>query len=211
MVSFGARKPDRKPRDEPKPGTYLARLVAITDLGHQPAFAFEGGVADAAFKLTFTYELPNSKMKEDGRPHWVSEDMKNSNFYDKKKGISSTLMKRVFAMDPGGEETDKGEKLEALINKPCLVSVDFNEKGYIRITNVAGAPEGIPVPELSNDPYIFTFEEPNVELFRRFPDFVQNKIKSALNLPGSPLEAALLEAGLMGDNNDEEEKPEGGY
>lgn len=204
MVSIGARKPERKPKDEPKRGTYLARLVGITDLGHQPAFAFEGGVADAAFKLTFTYEFPNSKM-EDGRPHWVSEDMKNSNFFDKKKGISSTLMKRVFAMDPGGVMTEKGEKLETLINQPCFVSVDFNEKGYIRITNVTGAPEGIPVPELANDPFIFTFDEPNIEMFRRFPEFVQNKIKSALNFEGSPLEAAVLKAGLMGDEEEDEE------
>lgn len=201
-MAFGARKTERAAADQPKPGTYLARLVGITDLGHQPAFQFEGGVADAAFKLTFTYELPNSKMKETGRPHWVSEDMKNSDFYDKKKGIAATLMKRVYAMDPDGSLTKDGQNLEPLINKPCFVEIGLNDKGYVKVKNVTGAPEGIPVPELANDPFIFSFDEPNVETFRRFPEFVQNKIKSALNLPGSNLEAALLSEGLLEDNDD---------
>lgn len=204
-MALGARKPNKKSTDAPKPGTYLARLVGIVDLGHQPAFAYDGGVADAAFKLTFTYELPNSKT-EDGRPHWVSEDMKNSDFYDPKKGISSTLMKRVYAMDPDGSLTRDGKDLSPLISLPCMVEVGNNKNGYIKVKNVTGAPGGIPVPELDNDPILFDFEDPDVEVFKRFPEFVQNKIKAALNLPGTPLEAALLSEGLIGEDDDEDER-----
>lgn len=204
-MGIGARKAEQKAKDAPKAGTYLARLVGIVDLGHQPAFQYDGGVADAAFKLTFTYELPNSKM-EDGRPHWVSEDMKNSDFYDPKKGISSTLMKRVYAMDPSGELTRDGKDLIPLIGRPCMVEVGLNKNGYTKIKNVTGAPEGIPVPDLVNDPIIFSFDEPNIEVFERFPEFVQNKIKSALNLPGSPLESALLAEGLIGDEEESDER-----
>jgi hypothetical protein len=199
-MAIGAKSTPKKSTDAPKPGTYLARLVGIVDLGHQPAFDYDGGVADAAFKLTLTYELPNSKT-EDGRPHWVSEDVKNSDFYDPKKGIASTLMKRVYAMDPTGEETRDGKNLLPLIGKPCMVEVGLNKNGYVKIKNVTGAPEGIPIPELANDPLIFDFEEPNVEVFNRFPEFVQNKIKAALNLSGTPLETALLAEGLIGDED----------
>lgn len=202
-MAIGAKATPKKSTDAPKPGTYLARLVGIVDLGHQPAFAYDGGVADAAFKLTFTYELPNSKTEE-GRPHWVSEDMKNSDYYDAKKGISSTLMKRVYAMDPSGQMTRDGKDLLPLIGKPCMVEVGLNKNGYVKIKNVTGAPDGIPVPELANDPVIFDFDEPDTEAFRRFPEFVQNKIRAALNLPGTPLEAALMADDLLGDTEEDD-------
>jgi hypothetical protein len=78
-----------------------------------------------------------------------------------------------------------------------MVEVGLNKNGYVKIKNVTGAPDGIPVPELANDPVIFDFEDPDLEIYRRFPEFVQNKIKAALNLPGTPLEAALAAEGLL--------------
>jgi hypothetical protein len=201
-MAIGARKTSNKSSDQPKPGTYMARLVGIIDLGLQPAFDFPGGHAEAAYKLTLTYELPSSKM-QDGRPHWVSEDVKNSDFYDEKKGISSTLMKRVYALDPDGSMTRDGKDLTPLINVACMVEVGLNKNGYIKIKNVTGAPAGIPIPDLANDPIVFSPAEVDVETFRRLPPFTQRKIKSADDFEDSTIYPMLLSEGLLEDDEDE--------
>lgn len=201
-MSIGARKTTSKSSDQPKPGTYMARLVGIIDLGLQPAFDFPGGHAEAQYKLTLTYELPGSRM-QDGRPHWVSEDIKNSDFYDEKKGISSTLMKRVYALDPDGSTTKHGKDITPLINIPCMVEVGLNKNGYIKIKNVTGAPAGIPVGELENDPIIFTPSELQVETFRRLPTFTQGKIKRADDFEESTIYPALLSEGLLEEDSDD--------
>jgi hypothetical protein len=209
-MKIGARKTASKSSDQPKPGTYMARLVGIVDLGLQPAFEFSGGVAEAAYKITLTYELPSSKM-QDGRPHWVSEDIKNSDFYDDKKGISSTLMKRVYALDPDGSLTHHGKDITPLINLPCMVEVGLNKNGYIKIKNVTGAPAGIPVGELANEPILFSPAEPDVETFRRLPPFTQDKIKRADDFLDSPLYPALLAEGLLDEDDDNGSTEAQGY
>lgn len=204
-MTFGARKSGNGTIDNPNPGTYMARMVGLVDLGLQPAFDFPGGHAEAQYKLTLTYELPGSRMK-DGRPHHVSEDVKDSDFYDDKKGISSTLMKRVYAMDPDGSLTKHGSDLSPLIGRACMVEVGLNKNGYPKIKNVTGAPAGIPVGELENDPYMFSPSKPDTEAFQRLSPLTQKKIKSADDFEASELYPALLSAGLLEEEDDADGK-----
>jgi hypothetical protein len=175
--------------DVPTVGTKMARLVGLIDLGHQPGFEYQGEDVKSSYKITFTYELTGSLM-EDGRPHHVSEDVNVSDY--RGDGITSKMMKRVDALDPTSTISNDGKNLAALIGLPCMVEVKHNKKGYPKITNVTGAPEGIPVPELQNDPKIFNFDEPDMDLYNKLPEFVQGKIKAALDFPGSEVEKALL-------------------
>lgn len=187
-----------KKLDQPTVGTKMARLVGLVDLGHQPGFEYQGDQIKSQYKITFTYELPGSKT-EDDRPHWVSEDVNVSDYVG--DGIVSKMMKRVFALDPTGEISNGGKNLQALIGMPCMVTVKHNKNGYAQVSDVSGAPEGIPIPELANDPQLFNMDDPDMDLFNKFPEFVQNKIKSALDLQDTKLYAALQEQQTGGDSD----------
>jgi hypothetical protein len=164
----------------------------------QPAFEYKGEIIDAHFQTRFTYELVKSLM-EDGRPHWMSEDMKESDFFESRKKCSK-MMKRVYALDPTGEISNRGKNLKPLLGRPCTVELDRNERGYLNIINVISGDDD--VPGLKNDMVFSTFAEPNVESYRRLPDFIKNKIQSALDFSGSELEKALLAEGLLGESDE---------
>lgn len=171
-----------KPVDQPEAGTHVARLVGVVDMGHQPGFEWQGKEIPSQYKLRFTYELPNSKTN-DGRPHWVHEDVTNS---DNEK---STMYMRVRTL--GGSFDD----VSTLLNKPCMVTLVENKNGYIKIDGqggVGGVPAGFPVPELENPTFLFNTEEPDMEVFNNLPEFIQERIQENLDYEGSELEKAVL-------------------
>lgn len=181
--SFGAKK------DVPTEGTKIARLVGLIDLGHQPGFEYQGEMTKSNYKITFTYELTGSLM-EDGRPHWVSEDVNVSDYVG--DGITSKMMKRVGALDPYGTISNKGKELAKLVGLPCMVSLRLNAKGYPTIKDVVPAPEGIPVPELKNGPQLFNMDAPDMDMYAKFSDFVKGKLNASLDLQETQLYKELL-------------------
>ncbi|KAJ4598274.1 hypothetical protein HRR85_009581 [Exophiala dermatitidis] len=46
-------------------------------------------------------------------------------------------------------------------------------------------------PELINEPKVFSLDEPDVDVFRSFPQWIQDKIKGNLEYDGSALQKAL--------------------
>ncbi len=167
-------------REQPPEGTHLARIVGIYDLGHQPGFTWTGGEVDDSYKYELTYELVATEMS-DGRNFWVSEEVTNT---DNEKG---KLRARIVAT---GSTFDD---ITGMITKPVMVSIEHNAKGYAKITNVAGVPTGLPVPELKNETQIFDiYANPSQkELFLSFPEFKQAKIRSALDFNETQLSKDL--------------------
>lgn len=177
-------------REKPEAGVHMARVVGLTDLGHQPGFTWSGGEADSAFKFELTYELVNARMSDD-RPFWVSEEVTNT---DNEKG---KLRQRVSAT--GIQFSD----IQSILDKPVMISIELNEKGYPKITNVAGVPQGIEVPSLSVEPILFDIysEIPDLEAYRNMPEFKQNKITNALDFEETSLFKALDASGELGEGN----------
>jgi len=167
-------------REQPPEGVHLARVVGLYNLGHQPGFTWAGGEAEDAFKFEITYELVATKMKDD-RNFWVSEEVTNT---DNEKG---KLRQRITSA--GGTF----DSVEGIVGKPMMVTIEHNQKGYAKITNVAGVPTGLPVPELENETQIFDiYANPSQkELFLSFPEFKQNKIKNALDFNETQLSKDL--------------------
>lgn len=185
-----------KKKDVPAEGTMMGRLVGIIDLGHQPGYEFGGETIKSNFKVTFTYELPGS-LTEDNRPHWLHEDL---NYSDHEK---STMYKRVKALDPTGELTasDKsGYALQNLINQPCMINIEHNAKGWAKVKEVVSAPQGIAVPELANTPIIFNMDEPNMDVYNKFSDFVKEKMSNALDFKDTALYKELLISNEVGED-----------
>lgn len=181
--------------DVPEKGTHIARVVGVLDLDLQPGYEYQGEMVEPQYKVSFTYELGASRTKED-KPHWVSEDFKVSDHE------RSKMYARVNAIDPNGKITNNGENLAKLIGAPCMVSTDVNDKGYAKIIGVSSIPNGYPVSELENDPQLFDWDNPDMEVYKRLPEFVQKKLTASLNFDGSPLHRAL--AMTHGANNGEE-------
>lgn len=167
-------------REQASEGVHMARVQGLTNLGHQPGFTWSGGEADSAYKLELTYELVDLKMNDD-RPFWVSEDVTNT---DNERG---KLRGRCSA---AGIDI---KNIDSIIDKPVMVTIEHNEKGYAKIVNVTGVPQGITVGALSNPVNLFDIydEQPNLEAFESMPEFKQNKIRSALDFSDTPLAKAL--------------------
>ncbi len=173
-------------KEQPKEGTHVARVVGITDLGHQPAFEWLGQQIESSYKVEITYELTNSLM-EDGRPFHVSEQITNSD------NIKATL--RIRAESIGADINH----LESFLGKPCSVTVKHNDKGYANVKGqaaVGGIPSGMPVPPLQNPKYIFELAKPDMDLWDKMPEFRQKKILSGLDLEKTELGQQLLKRGV---------------
>lgn len=192
MVSI--RKPDIKPKEQPEEGAHVARLLGITDLGHQPGFVHNGKAVPSEYKLEFTYELVNTQM-EDGRPFVISEEMTNKDWEDEKTGRASTLVSRCKAMC-GREYKTALSDINSLLTRPCMVTVTYNDKGYARIRGqaaVGSVPSGFPIPDLQNGTYIFDQNAPDMERWESLPDFKKEKIQNGLDFHETELARILAE------------------
>ncbi len=172
-----------KAKEQPNEGNFLARVVGVADIGLQPGWVYQGEDIEPSYQIEITYELVTENMK-DGRPFWVSEEVKNSD-NEKAKLYSRCLAAGADIKDP-----------ETLINKPVMLTLKLSEKGYANIKNVAGVPTGIPVPELRNPTQVFDMysETPDLNAFESFSEFKKNKFKNALDFKDTPLARALAAA-----------------
>lgn len=176
-------------------GTYPARLVQIIDLGLQAQRAYQGKEKPPANEIMLIYELVDTFMVDkDGneledKPRWISETLPLYSI-DQEKAKST---QRYFALDPSGED---GGDFSQQIGKPCNVTLVQNAKGEKIYINVAGISamrdrDAKKCPDLVNDPKVFDLDEPDVELFKTLPEWIQEKIKGNLRFKNSPLDLLL--------------------
>jgi hypothetical protein len=198
-----------KRADPLEPGTYPARLVQIISLGIQKQNPYQGQEKPPVLEFMLTYEMLDEFLKdEDGeditdKPRWLSETMALHNLAaDKAKST-----KRYYALDPNDEhDGDWGE----LLATPCMVTVvNVEGKGknagrvYENISNVSAMrpKEAAKAPALVNPTKLFDFYNPDLEVFKSLPEWLQNKMKEAVDFEGGALDIALSGA------EEPEEKP----
>lgn len=202
-MSFNAKKlpttSNAKRADPLEAGSYPARLVQIVGLGVQPSRPYKGEEKPPRLTIRLTYELLDEFMKDEegndqeGRPRWLSEEIPFLSL----KQDRATSTKRYFALDPD----DKADgDWAALIGAPCVVTIVQEadkrpgvDRIYEKISNVSSMrpKEAAKAPELKNTPLIWDFYDPDVEVFKDFPEWLQDKIKNAVDYSGSALEKAL--------------------
>lgn len=195
-MALAARSTGGNNKEQPENKMHDARLVGLVDYGHQPPFMWEGKMTESKYKVGFVYELVDTSMEESGRPFWIEESVNVSDYEPKKPGqITSTMMKRVRTLDGINGDSNNGKNLTGLLNKPCQVETQINDNGYAKLMGVSKASDKYEYAELRNPTTVFNMDEPDLDVFLKFPEFKQNKIKQALDFPGSALESALLKAG----------------
>lgn len=179
-------------------GNYPARLAQIIDMGVQPQRAYKGEDKPPTHEIMFTYELVDTFMRdEDGnefedKPRWISETFP---FRNLEQDLAKST-KRYKALDPN---EDFNGDFPALITRPCTVTITHGDnkknpdRPYENIGNVSPMrpKEAAVCPELQNTPRVFLLDEPDMEVFHAFPEWIQDKLKGNLQFKGSALETAL--------------------
>lgn len=196
-----------------EPGTYPARLVRVISLGVQKNRPFKNEEAKPpVLKLYNTFEFLDEFLKdEDGKdlldkPRWLSEEIP---FYSLKSERAKST-ERYYALDPN--EDKKGD-WAALVGAPCMITVvvEASKKDptilYEKIASVSSMrpKEAAKAPPLVNEPVVWDFYSPDVEVFNSFPEWLQEKIKGAVDYPDSVLQKALGETSTPADKAVEEE------
>jgi hypothetical protein len=179
-------------------GTYPARLAQVIELGLHPD-SFEGEEKSPKIKMKLTYELVDTFLTDEegqdmpDKPRWISEDVWLFSLGAEK--AKSTL--RYKAFDPQGVH---GGDFVGCLDTPVNVSVvEDPGKGKNKgktFNKIAGVSAMRPkdaekCPPLVNKSKFFLLDNPDIELFMTFPDYIKNVIKSNLEYAGSPLEKAL--------------------
>lgn len=179
-------------------GSYPARLVRFIDMGIQPQRPYKGQEKPPAHEVDFTYELLDVFMVDkngnevDDKPRWISESFP---VYRLEADLAKST-KRYKALDPN---MDFDGDMSKLVGQPCMVTISHGEnkkdpaRPYENVSNVAvmRAKEAAKAPELVNQPIVFLLDEPDMEVFNKFPGWLQDKLKGNLTYAGSPLQAAL--------------------
>lgn len=203
-------------RPEPlDPGSYPCRLVQVILLGTQKQRPFQGQEKPPAMEIMLTYEFLDEFLKdEDGndiedKPRWLSETIPFHNLEVER--AKST--QRYIALDPNIEHDGDWA---ALIGTPCMVNVIVREgqgknkgKMYENISNVSAMrpKEAAKAPELVNPPKVFDFYDPDMEVFNALPQWIQDKMKEAVDFDGGALDMALEQQAIDGGTEEKEEKP----
>lgn len=180
-------------------GTYPARVVSVLDLGLQAQRPYKGEEKPPKHEIRMTYELLDEFcLDEDGnemedKPRWISEDFPfNSLSADLAKST-----KRYLALDP---QQKLGGDFTLLVDLPCMVTIvnkDGQGKHAGKVFNNVGAVSGMRPKEaakaapLVNPAKVFVLDEPDLEVLRSLPEFLQDKIKGNLEYNGSVLQKLL--------------------
>ncbi|MGI0010131.1 MAG: phage replication initiation protein, NGO0469 family [Nitrosopumilaceae archaeon] len=181
----------------PKAGSQPARIAQVIDLGVQPRPAFKGKEKSPVHQVFINFELVNDEYEFEGKkikhrigPKPFNVVSKSSEMYD-----NSAIAKFLKAIDPN--DSIKGS-LPELLDKPCLATIVHNEgmgkyagRKFANLTQVMLAPEGFPIGGLSTPAVVFSFDNPTEDAWKAMPDFLKNKIKTALNYRGSKVEALV--------------------
>lgn len=198
------------PAEPLEPGTYPSRLVQVIDLGVQEQRPYKGEAKDPVHMIYTTYELADEFMKDEegndvaDKPRWMSEDFP---LYGLDADLAKST-KRYLALDPlkkfGGDWSllPNSPAMLTLIQKPSKDKT----KVFNNITGVSSMrdKDAARLPELKNPPKVFSLDEPDMEIFKSLPEWLQDRIKGNLDYDGSELQN-LVE----GQGEASKEKPVG--
>lgn len=163
-------------------GTYMGRIISVVDFGVQPQTDWKTG-KDTESKPTvmITFQIPSLVIEledENGEtkqvPRIIGKEY-NLSTYER-----SNLMKMINAVAP------QVQGLEELLNVQGMIQVGSTKNDKAKITAVMACPEGMEVAELLTETTHFDSTQPDYELFKVLPEWMQDRIEGALNWKGWP-------------------------
>ena len=190
---------NRVKQEELPVDNYPCRVAQVIDMGrhHKEVWNDATKKYEVAYDkapvhlLRLTYEFTTEFMKDEAgneledKPRWLSEEFPLLPL----TSDLATSTKRMSAFDPGFDKYQGDFSL--LITQPCAVTVAHKKNGSAKVGNVSKPMKGMVVAELKNEPKVFILDKPDVDMFRSFPEWIQERIKANLDFEGSKLQAAL--------------------
>lgn len=177
-----------------KAGNQPARILHVVDLGVQKR-EWNGEVKEPARQVFLNFELVNDEFELDGEKMRHRISPRPYNVFNDQKAALTKLLKSI---DP---ENKLGGDLAKLANLPVFIQVIHNKKVkndrevvYANCGAISPPLEGYEVKPLSQDPVVFSFDNPTVETYKALPRFLQEKLKQAVNYAGSKVEAVAKQA-----------------
>src|SRR5574337_584130 len=165
-------------------GTYPARLVRVIDFGLQARNPYKGQEKPPAYQADLTYEMLDVFMvdkdgnEDETKPRWISETINISH----PSADLATSTKRAKALDPNG---DFDFDLSKMIGAPCMITIVHKEskgKTYANVGTVTTmrTKDADKAPKLVNKPVVFDLDNPDMNVFDSFPEWIKEKITSNL-------------------------------
>lgn len=157
--------------ERPEAGVFAARCINIIDMGtHTEADFNDKTKMKDVRKLKITWEL--NELMQDGRPFVVSWDG-NMSFNEKSNLYKMLVSWRGKAFT---EEEKKKFELKNILDKPCMLNVTVNEKGYNKIAGVMPLPKGMTLSERHNDLIDFSVDMIGTDTFTKLPNFIKDRL-----------------------------------
>jgi len=191
----------------PPPGSFLARLYRIIDLGTQTTEWM--GKKKMQRKVLCMFELHgedndgNPLVMDDGKPMVVSKRYTLS--LDEKATLLKDLQAwrgKVFT-----EEELAGFSLEVLLGKFCMVSIthsDYDGKTYANIASISQVPSALKKlgePVGVNEPMMFTMEPFDRDKFEKLSEGLQGLIKKSAEYRNTFDTAPAKQGATIEDDN----------
>ncbi len=182
--------------DNMEPGNYPGRLVMVVDMGLQPGRVYKDQPKAPVREIAHTYEFSDEFMKdEDGqpildKPRFLTEQMPFHNINQEK--AKSTARYKVH--DPANKF--EGDWTKLLGNPVFITVVNSPSKDGKVYDNIGGisamrSKDAEKLPALQNEPVAFDLDNPDLDAWKRLPEFIQKKIRGNLEYANSPLEKLL--------------------
>ena len=160
-------------------GMHIARCYQIIDLGTTEQ---GGNFPGKKRKVQFLFETPLETAvfnEEYGEQPYYVRAMYTLSMHEK------AILRRDVMSWIGRSMTDKEAQsfnIFNLLGKPCMVNVVHATKGentYANIKAITPLPKGMSCPDAINEQLVFTPSIPDMEVFKKLPEFIQDKIKES--------------------------------
>lgn len=192
----------RVPQTNIEPGGYPARVVNVVDLGVHTRDPYKGQAKPPAHFIRVTYELTDVFMlDEEGnelldKPRWVAEEFPLLPM----TADLAVSTKRYKTIDPDNVHDGDWSKLPGMgvtvtvVNNPGKGANAGKIYDNVGGTSVMRKRDLDKLEELKNTPYFFDLTEPSEEIWKKLPQWLQDKIKKNIHFQGSPLAVMLGDA-----------------
>lgn len=166
-------------------GNHLARCYRVIDLGTQKIVW--QGVPKAAKKVQIVWELHGED--SDGNPLTTDKGLPLSvqRRFTPSLGAKATLRSILVSWRgrPFTPEELEGFALKNILGAWCMLTITHehrNEKTYANVSSVTSVPATIKkmgLPEPVNDLVWFDIDEPDMDVFNAFPDYLKEVIQNS--------------------------------
>lgn len=183
-MAINATSSGNMPRELIPADNYIARCYKMIEIGTVEEVIL--GEKKILHKVRIGWELPTELRvfdKEKGEQPLVIDKEYTLSMNEKanlRKDLKSWRGKDFT------EEEARSFDITKLIGAPCMINIIHKpskkdpSKVYEEIAGITPMPKGVPCPEQINRSFVLSYDNFDVELFEKLPDFIKNKMMASV-------------------------------